>query len=146
MTRNFLSMRKICEVPRLASLRLGLPTSTQLKDGLISLSGFPLHSPSPPYTRVQFGLTQRPQADPRLPQGYSFTTRSPWIYGNSRPARLTSSPISALSVPSVLPLLRVICSETVGRVIDHLYYNTVQISPQSFVETRHGASLQINFL
>ncbi|OAB58846.1 hypothetical protein AY600_09185 [Phormidium willei BDU 130791] len=35
------------EVPQLASLKLGLPTTTQFKDGFIRLRGFPLHPQSP---------------------------------------------------------------------------------------------------
>jgi hypothetical protein len=55
-------------VPQLASLKLGLPTSTQFKDGLIRLWSFPSHPPMPLHSRLRFGLTRRPQADPRLPQ------------------------------------------------------------------------------
>ena len=56
------------EVPQLAWLMLGLPTSAQFKDGLIRLWSFPLHPPMPLHSRLCFGLTRRPQADPRLPQ------------------------------------------------------------------------------
>ena len=56
------------EVPQLASLILGLPTSTQFKDGLTRLWSFPFHPPMPLHSRLCFGLTGRPQADPRLPQ------------------------------------------------------------------------------
>ena len=50
------------EVPQLASLKLGLPTSTQFKDGLIRLWTFPFHPPMPLHSRLCFGLTGRPQA------------------------------------------------------------------------------------
>ena len=55
-------------VAQLASLKLGLPTSTQFKDGLIRLWSFPSHPPMPLHSRLGFGLTRRPQADPRLRQ------------------------------------------------------------------------------
>ncbi|MFB6276005.1 MAG: hypothetical protein ABEI32_07655 [Halothece sp.] len=40
------------EVPQLASLKLGLPTTTQFKDGLICLRDFPLHPPLPPKAKL----------------------------------------------------------------------------------------------
>ncbi len=55
-------------VAQLASLKLGLPTSTQFKDGLIRLWSFPSHPPMPLHSCLGFGLTRRPQADPRLRQ------------------------------------------------------------------------------
>jgi hypothetical protein len=55
-------------VPQLASLKLGFPTSTQFKDGLIRLWSFPSHPPMPLHSRLCFGLTRRPQAYPRLSQ------------------------------------------------------------------------------
>jgi hypothetical protein len=60
------------EVPQFASLKLGLPTSTQFKDGLIRLCIFPFHPPIHLHSRLCFGLTGRPQADPRLPKSYFF--------------------------------------------------------------------------
>jgi hypothetical protein len=54
------------EVPQLASLKLGLPTSTQFKDGLIRLWSFPSH---PPQSSVFWSYslsTGRPSASPRV--------------------------------------------------------------------------------
>ena len=56
------------EVPQLAWLMLGLPTSTQFKEGIIRLWSFPFHPPMPLHSRLCFGLTGRPQVDPRLSQ------------------------------------------------------------------------------
>jgi hypothetical protein len=53
---------------QLASLKLGLPTSTELKDSLIRLWSFPSHPPMPLHSRLCFGLTRCLQADPRLSQ------------------------------------------------------------------------------
>jgi hypothetical protein len=73
--------------------------------------------------RMQLGLTQRPQADPRLPQGYIFAARSPWIYSNG-------ASLLGLRLSRTLMFLRqasycyfgLACMfHTVGRVIDHLY-------------------------
>jgi hypothetical protein len=54
--------------PNLLRALLGLPTTTQLKDGFIRLRGFPSHWPLPPQDKSHLGLTQPPQADSRLPQ------------------------------------------------------------------------------
>jgi hypothetical protein len=56
------------EVPQLASLKLGLPTTTQFKDGLIRLRDFPLHPPLPPKAKLILVLHRVHRQTPCFPR------------------------------------------------------------------------------
>lgn len=87
--------------------------------------GFPFQPPLPRSCKQNVGLTQRPEvlvnacitqntatdsftiqdgdrADSLRPKEFKFCSyNTPWIYGDSQPARHVPSPISVLSVASV---------------------------------------------